>query len=127
MASILISNAIVRWDPNSNQAVAEIEENRPKGGKWVLILNSLLSPSPGRTLDRVYTSLGKVLETQANRAADSLGLGPHVVAQKIKSSFGNGKERVMQVELLLASIPPKLEKWCHKLMKYALPCVNYIM
>jgi hypothetical protein len=33
----------------------------------------------------------------------------------------------MQLELLLASIPPKLEKWCHKLMKYALPCVFYIM
>jgi hypothetical protein len=32
----------------------------------------------------------------------------------------------MQLELLLASIPPKLEKWCHKLM-YALACVFYIM
>jgi hypothetical protein len=73
----------------------------------------------------VYTSLGKALETQANCAAYSIGLGPHVVAQKIKSCFGNGEERAMQLELLLASIPPKLEKWCHKLMKYALPCVFY--
>jgi hypothetical protein len=92
----------------------------------VLMLNGL-SPSPGRTLGRVYTSLGKVLETQANRAAYSFGLGPHVVAQKIKSHFGNGEERVLRLESLHTSIPPKLEKGCCKLMKYALPCVFYLM
>jgi hypothetical protein len=91
------------------------------------MLNGFLSPSPGRTLDRLYTSLGKVLETQANRVAYRFGLGPHVVAQKIKSYFGNGEERAVQLELLCTSIPPKLEKGCHKLMRYAHPCVFYIM
>jgi hypothetical protein len=127
MASTHISDSLVPWDPNSNSAVAKIEDNRPEGGRWALMLNSFLSPSPGRTLDRVYTSLGKVLETQANRAAYSFGLGPHIVAQKIKSYFRHGEERVLQLESLRTSIPPKLEKWCCKLMKYALPCVFYVM
>jgi hypothetical protein len=126
MTSIHISDELVRWDPNPNRAVAKTEENRPQGGRWALMLNGL-SPSPGRTLDQVYTSLGKVLEMQANRAAYSFGLGPHIVAQKIKSYFGNGKERVLQLESLHTAIPPKLEKWCCKLMKYALPCVFYLM
>jgi hypothetical protein len=127
MASMQVSDALVRWDPHSNRAVAKTEENRPEGRRWALMLNGFLFPSPGRTLDRVYTSLGKLLETKANRAAYSFGLGPHVVAQKIKSYFGNGAKRVLQLESLHTSIPPKLEKRCHKLMRFALPCVFYMM
>jgi hypothetical protein len=126
MGSIHISDALVPWDPQSNQAVAKIEDNCPDG-RWALILSGVFSSSPGRTLGRVYTSLGKVLETHANRAAYSFGLGPHVVAQKIKSHFGNGTERVLQLETLHTSISPRLEKWCHKLMRYALPCVCHMM
>jgi hypothetical protein len=125
MASMHVSDALVCWNPNSNQAVAKTEDNHPDGGRWALMLNGFLSPSPGRTLNRIYTSLGKVLETKANRTAYSFGLGPHVVAQKIKSYFGNGEERVLQLESLHTAIPPKLEKCCHKLMRYALPCVFY--
>ncbi|KAF7358515.1 hypothetical protein MVEN_00902400 [Mycena venus] len=117
------SRAVVPWNPDSNKVVAKIPENsRPESGKWaVVVLNALLSPSPGRTLDRMYTSLGTALEKQANRAAYTLGLGPHVIAQKIKSYFGNGEERIQQLELLRTSVPPKLEKKCLKLMKYTLP------
>jgi hypothetical protein len=122
-----VSDALVPWNPHSTQVATETEENHPEGGRWVLMLNGFSSPSLGRTLDRVYTSLGKMLETQANRAAYSFGLGPHVVAQKIKSYFGSGEDRVLQLEFLHTSIPLKLEKWCCKLMKYAIPCVNYIM
>jgi hypothetical protein len=119
-----ISDALVRWDPNSNRA---LEDTCPDGGRWALMRNSFLSPSLGRTLDRVYTSLGKVLEAQANRAAYCFGLGPHVVAQKIKSYFGNSEERVLKLESLCTSSPPKLDKVCHKLMRYALPCVFYVL
>ncbi|KAF8159096.1 hypothetical protein K438DRAFT_1986022 [Mycena galopus ATCC 62051] len=116
------SNALIPWNPDANTAVATIPENaRPEGGRWALTLNALLSPSPGRTLDRVYTSIGKVMETQANRAAHALGLGPHVIAGKIKSYFGDGEERVRQLELLRITAPPKLEKKCLKLMKYTFP------
>jgi hypothetical protein len=59
---------------------------------------------------------------QANRAAYTFGLGPHVVAQKIKSYFGNSEKRVLQLESLHTSTQPKLEKRCYKLMRYALPC-----
>jgi hypothetical protein len=127
MASMHVSDALVLWNPHSTQVVTKTEENRPGGGRWALMLNGFLSPSPGRTLDRVYTSLGKVLERQANRAAYSFGLGPHVVAQKIKYYFVNGKERVLKLESLHTSIPPKLEKRCYKLMKYALLCVFYML
>jgi hypothetical protein len=91
------------------------------------MLSGLLSLSPGRTLDRVYTSLGKVLETQVNHAAHSLGLGPHVVTQKIKSYFGDGEERVLQLDLLRTSTRPELEILCRKLTRYTLPCVFHMM
>ncbi|KAF7335480.1 hypothetical protein MVEN_02201500 [Mycena venus] len=89
--------------------------------KWALVVNAFLSPSPGRTLDRVYSSLGSALEKQANRAAYTLGLGPHVVAQKIQTYFENREERVRQLELLRTVASPKLEKQCSRLMKYTLP------
>jgi hypothetical protein len=127
MATTNISDALVPWNPPAKGTVTKTEDTRPDGGRWALMLNGFLSPSPGRTLDRVYTSLGKVLETQANRAAYNIGLGPHIVAKKIKSYLGNGEERVLQLASLDTSIPLKLEKWCHKLMKYALPCVFYMM
>ncbi|KAF7328218.1 High osmolarity signaling protein SHO1 [Mycena venus] len=116
------SLALIRWDAEPNKAVAIIDKNsRPDGGRWALVLHALLHPSPGRTLDRMYTSLGGVLEKRANKVAYALGLGPHVVAQKIKSYFGNGEQRVQQLELLRTSVPPRLEKQCIKLIGYTLP------
>jgi hypothetical protein len=97
------------------------ENSRPKGGKWALFLDAFLSPSPGRTLDQVYTAAGKVLETQANRVAYKLGLGPHVIARKIKSYFGDAEQRVQLLELLRTTVPPKIKKLCLKLVKYSLP------
>ncbi|KAF7370248.1 High osmolarity signaling protein SHO1 [Mycena sanguinolenta] len=119
MASSL---AVIPWNAESNKAVAKIDENvRPEGGKWALLLKAIRSPTSGRTMNQVYTTLGKALETQANRAAYAFGLGPQVVAQKIKACFGTGDETVQRLELLATSVPSKLEKKCLKLMKYALP------
>jgi hypothetical protein len=116
--------ALIPWDPDTDKVVAKIEENsRPEGGGWALVLNALRNPSPGRTLDQVYTSLGTVLEKQANRAAHALGMGPHVVTQNIKLYLGTGEERVRQLELLRTSVTPKLKECCIKLVKYTLPCV----
>ncbi|KAJ7835209.1 hypothetical protein B0H14DRAFT_2590473 [Mycena olivaceomarginata] len=108
MASSL---SLIPWNqPDANKAVAKIDENsRPEGGKWGLVLHAFLNPSPGRTLDQA-------VEKQANRAEYSLGLGPHVVANKIKAYFGDGEERGQRLELLRTSVPPKLEKRCLKLM-----------
>jgi hypothetical protein len=122
------SQALILWTPPwtlpaTNGTVTAQENSRPEGGRWALFLNAFLSPSPGRTLDRVYTAAGKVLETQANRVAYKLGLGPHVIAGKIKLHFGEGEHRVQQLELLRITVPPKLEKRCLKLMKYSLPYV----
>ncbi|KAF8149647.1 hypothetical protein K438DRAFT_1866375 [Mycena galopus ATCC 62051] len=120
MASSL---ALIPWNqPDANKRVAKIDENsRPKGGRWGLVRHTLFNPSPGRTLDEVYRSLGKAAEKQANRVAYKLGLGPYVVANKIKAYFGDGEERVQRLELLHSSVPPKLEKRCSKLMKYTQP------
>jgi hypothetical protein len=54
-----------------------------------------------------------------------LGLGPHAEAEKIRSYFGEGEQRVKQLELLRTSTPHKLRKYCLKLMKYTLRCVSY--
>ncbi|KAJ6480824.1 hypothetical protein C8R45DRAFT_1215766 [Mycena sanguinolenta] len=119
MASSL---AVIPWNAESNNAVAKIDENsRPERGRWALFLKAIRSPTSGRTMDQVYTTLGKAVEMQANRPAYAFGLGPQVVAQKIKVYFGNGDEIVQQLELLVTSVPPKLEKRCSKLMKYTLP------
>ncbi|KAJ6536318.1 hypothetical protein B0H19DRAFT_1079820 [Mycena capillaripes] len=120
MASSTVSTALIPWDPNSDRAVVPQEESESEG-RWALLRSALSSPSPGRTLNELYSSLGKVLETQANRAAHKLGLGPHVVAHNIKSDFGDGDKRFQQLMLLRTSASLKLRKLCNKLMKYALP------
>jgi hypothetical protein len=126
MAANYVFDALIPYTADITIIAPEdLPVSRPHG-KWALLLDSLLNPSPGRTLDRVYTSLGKVLEKQANRAAHSLGLGPHVVAQKIKSFFGIGEERVQHLELLRISIPAKLDKNCWRLMRYTLPYVFHL-
>ncbi|KAF7344971.1 hypothetical protein MVEN_01659800 [Mycena venus] len=113
------TDALILWEP---RALIQTEDNsRPDGGRWAVILKALSSPSPGRTLDQVYSVLGKILEKQANRAAYTLGLGPHVVAHKITAYFGSGEERVLRLDNLRASIPVKLEKRCLMLAKYTLP------
>jgi hypothetical protein len=125
MSSPQVSVALIPWDPHTTRTlIVGTQEDSSRQGKWALILNAISNPSPGRTLDRVYTSLGRVLETQANRAAYGFGLGPNVVAQKIKSNFGMGDQRTRQLKLLPNSMPPKLAKQCSKLMKYTLPCVS---
>ncbi|KAJ7673492.1 hypothetical protein B0H14DRAFT_2656902 [Mycena olivaceomarginata] len=122
IAAMTSSQALIPWEPVSNNEIVTIQENsHPEGRRWALILNAFLSPSPGRTLDQVYTAAGKVLETQANHFAYKLGLGPHVIAGKIKYYFGNGEHRMQQLELIRTTIPPKLKKQCLKLMKYSLP------
>jgi hypothetical protein len=110
------SQALIPWEPFSNNGVVVIQENSRPEGKWALILNAFLSPSPGRTLDQVYTAAGKVLETHVNCIAFKLGLGPHVTVEKIKLYFGDGEHRMQQFELLRTTVPPKLEKRCLKLI-----------
>ncbi|KAF7344969.1 High osmolarity signaling protein SHO1 [Mycena venus] len=114
------TDALILWDPQLG-ALVKTEDTSTGGGRWAVILKALSSPSPGRTLDQVYSVLGKILEKQANHAAYTLGLGPHAVAQKITAYFGGGEERVLQLDNLRASVPVKLEKQCLTLAKYTLP------
>ncbi|KAJ7433057.1 hypothetical protein FB451DRAFT_1196552 [Mycena latifolia] len=116
----LLPPAIIAWDPDADRTAASREDSGSEGA-WALIRHALSSPSPGQTLGQVYTSLGKVLGTQANRAAHDLGLDPHAVSEKIKSYFGDAGQRLEKLLLLCISIELKLEKWCQRLMKYALP------
>ncbi|KAJ7825519.1 hypothetical protein B0H13DRAFT_1918609 [Mycena leptocephala] len=126
MASNNVSNAVILY---TDRAVIEPQDSpvSEPHRNWALLLGSSLNLSPGRTLDQFYTSSGKILETHANRAAYGLGLGPHVVAQKIRSHFGKGEERVQHLDLLRSSIPDKLEKICWRLMEFTLPCDSSIL
>ncbi|KAJ7647989.1 hypothetical protein FB45DRAFT_211941 [Roridomyces roridus] len=110
MASTTLTALVPYLD--SQQAVHGVTEK----GRWALIL----TPSPGRTLNEVYSSVGKALETHANRAAHRWGLGPSSVAENIKTSFGEQEERCAELARLKNEVPPKLERSASKLMKYTL-------
>ncbi|KAJ7274746.1 hypothetical protein C8J57DRAFT_235879 [Mycena rebaudengoi] len=116
-ALILLPSSPLDPDLSSNDAI------QPDKQGWALVLNSLLNPSPGRALDEVYSGLGRIAEKHANRSAHKMGLGPHAVAQRIRHYFGEGEQRLLQLDLLRRSksMAPKLEKDCKKLVKYALP------
>ncbi|KAJ7282202.1 hypothetical protein C8J57DRAFT_43698 [Mycena rebaudengoi] len=101
-------------DPLSPEEAAESWRNAER---WAMIRN----PVPGRTLNEVYSIVGQVLQTHANRAAHRLGLGPNVVAEKITSFFGTGEERQLRLIALWDEIPEKLERYCFRLMEYTLP------
>ncbi|KAJ7205420.1 hypothetical protein GGX14DRAFT_644524 [Mycena pura] len=98
-------------------ALQEATESWRNAERWAMIRN----PVPGRTLNEVYSVVGQALQTHANRAAHRLGLGPDVVAGKIASFFGTGKERQLRLVALWDEIPEKLERYCFRLMEYTLP------
>ncbi|KAJ7616748.1 hypothetical protein B0H17DRAFT_662618 [Mycena rosella] len=79
----------------------------------------------GRTLNAVYSYLGEHLERQANRAAHRLGLGPNILAARIRDYFARGEQRESFLDELRSpyssSIVLELEKDCKALIKYALP------
>lgn len=124
MGSNPASDALIVWNLRTDQTVRKTREDPQPEGRWALILNSVLHPHPGRTLDRIYTSWGRALEAQANHIAYSLGLGPLAMTQKIKCYFGEGEQRALQLEQLRKAGAPKLGKQCSKLMGYSLPCVS---
>ncbi|KAJ6620205.1 hypothetical protein B0H10DRAFT_1102973 [Mycena sp. CBHHK59/15] len=81
----------------------------------------LPATGPGSTLYEIYSSLGVFAETRANRAAHSLGLGPHAVAHRITKFFGDGSEREVKLNEMRGPQCRKLKKDCLNLMEYALP------
>ncbi|KAJ7136818.1 hypothetical protein C8R44DRAFT_362977 [Mycena epipterygia] len=113
-AMIPYTNAIITTDSRL-RGRRDLETRGAR--RWGIIL----SPTPGRTLTEVYTSIGKVLETHANRMAHRLGLGPISVSQKIASFFGTGDQRVLQLTRMRNEIPAKMAKYCSRLMRYTFP------
>ncbi|KAF8160271.1 hypothetical protein K438DRAFT_1776618 [Mycena galopus ATCC 62051] len=105
-----IPNAVIQWHPNRNPTRPVAKNSSSLGGRWGAVVTAFSNPSPGRTLNEVYTSLGQPLERQANRAAHNPGLGPHAVAEKVKLYFGTGKERAQRLKLLRISVPLIIQK-----------------
>jgi hypothetical protein len=103
--------------PYTDGIPTEVRQSFSK--RWAILVN----PSPGRTLNEVYSTIGQSLEIRANRIADFLGLGPLAVARKITSFFGTGEERHQQLNTLRNEIPVELIEYCSKLMGYTLPYV----
>ncbi|KAF7375790.1 hypothetical protein MSAN_00468700 [Mycena sanguinolenta] len=114
-------HALILHRQDSNKGVVKTDESSQSEWQGLRALALQWSPLPGRTLGQAYTSFGAVVEKRANRAAHGLGLGPHAVSRKIQSHFGDGEERLRQLELLRTLPSPTLERWCLKLMKYSLP------
>jgi hypothetical protein len=90
-------------------------------GRRNLIGEPLRVGTLGRTLYEVYSVLGSTAEKHANRAAHSLGMGPHAVTQRIQDFFGDGVGRESKLLELGTMDVRKLEKDCVRLMTYALP------
>jgi hypothetical protein len=86
-------------------------------------------PGPGRILNKVYISVGRVLEDRVNHLAHNRGWGPIATADRIEKAFGDSaKARQAELEILHRSSSKSghhdttaLQRDCHKLMKYALP------
>jgi hypothetical protein len=84
-------------------------------------------PGPGRILNKVYTSAGRVLEDRANHLAHKHGLGPIAATNRIQKALGDSaKARLAMMKVLYrqtGSDRDLQELWgdCHKLMKYARP------
>ncbi|KAJ6476865.1 hypothetical protein C8R45DRAFT_1157953 [Mycena sanguinolenta] len=89
-----------------------------------LIKGSFSDPAPGRTLNQVYSTLGNLLERQANRAAHSCGHGPSAIADRIAAYFGTGEQRAAKLDELDAAACScrEVQAECSKLAKYTLPC-----
>ncbi|KAF7365769.1 CAMK/CAMK-unique protein kinase [Mycena venus] len=125
MSSNRISESLVviPYDARTKQTVIPKTQDAYdwRAGGRGSVLSALMSGSPGRTLNHVYESCSNFMEAKANRAAHRLGLGPHAVAKKIKSYFGNGEERVQRLQLTRSSNPVELEKFCLCLLKYTQP------
>ncbi|KAF7338986.1 WD40 repeat-like protein [Mycena venus] len=119
--------ALMRLDPP--EAIIQPAQESQLQRRWGLGILSKLTPSPGQTLNHVYTFLGEVLQARANRAAHNLGLGPYPVTQKIKHYFGADEERRRKLELLQISMDPKLKKRCGKLfeIRTAYRIIQYTM
>ncbi|KAJ7030161.1 hypothetical protein C8F04DRAFT_739166 [Mycena alexandri] len=114
MSSPSTSTMLIVSNSQTKLLVKRAELNTDK--KW-----ALRPFNPGRTLDQMYTVLGHTLEKKANRLAHRMGKGPHVAAQKLEARFGEGEQRLRQLELLRTSTPPKVQDYCSKLLKYTFP------
>ena len=86
---------------------------------------------PGRLLNQMYISVGQSIEKRANRLAHKAGLGPIAVIETIEKAFEmTSEERLAILDNLHDRVGSAdrddiklrdLQKYCMKLMKYALP------
>lgn len=84
---------------------------------------------PGRLLNQAYISVGKSIEKRANKFAHQVGLGPIAVTEKIEKAFETALEgREAKLDDLHDRLGSgddrsvrELQRYCMKLMKYALP------
>ncbi|KAJ6501792.1 hypothetical protein DFH09DRAFT_1202581 [Mycena vulgaris] len=123
MQSNSASLVLIPYISTARSTILAPEEHEDEGTtrRRALILRAFLNPAPGRTLNEVYSSLGRVLETKANRAAHRLGFGPDGVAQTILASFGTRETRQRRLAAMRSECRPSLVRRCCRLIKYALP------
>ena len=85
---------------------------------------------PGRLLNQMYMSVGQFIEKRANRLAHNAGLGPIAVTETIEKAFELTSEERLAILDNLDRVGSAdhddiklrdLQKYCLKLMKYALP------
>jgi hypothetical protein len=119
--------ALVIAQPENRQSNNKLLPLIPRANLQVQLPSNI--PGPGRILNNVYTSVGRVLEDRANRLAHNRGLGPVATTERIEKAFGdskNARQAMLGVLYRSSSKPfdrgiPELQSDCQKLMAYALP------
>lgn len=86
-----------------------------------LVIGSSSVPATGRTMNHLYSELGRAVAKRANRLAHGVGWGPRATAEKIQRLFGSGEQRCLRLGELRLQPAVQLEKHCGRIMQYALP------
>ena len=120
------SRALVLYNSNKEQQLP-LATVSPSGKRVV----PHTTYGPGRLLNQMYISIGQSIEKRANRLAHKAGLGPIAVTETIEKAFEmTSEERLAKLDDLHVRVGSAdhddinlrdLQKYCIKLMKYALP------
>ena len=121
------SRALVVFNNSNEEQQLPLATVGPLGRQVV----SHVTYGPGRLLNQAYKCIGRSIEKQANRFAHKAGLGPIAVTKKIEKAFEiTSEERLAMLDDLYDRVGSadhddhsmqELQKYCMKLMDYALP------
>jgi hypothetical protein len=80
---------------------------------------------PGRLLTKAYEEGGRFLGQKIGRLAHQLGHGIDAAATRLLEELESREEALVRPAHLHCEVGGELEKYCWKVLKYALPSVSF--